>query len=115
MTTQPAAASTNDGAFRLDGFHALITGAASGIGEATSRELVRAGAFVWIADINIAAAEALASSIGNAKAIRMDVTSPESIAEAASSLSQLDILVNNAGIGHVGGIAATQPEDFDRL
>jgi len=115
MTTQSAAASTNDGAFRLDGFEALVTGAASGIGEATSRELVRAGAFVWVADINIAAAEALAASLGNARAVRMDVTSPESIAEAASSLSKLDILVNNAGIGHVGGIATTAPEDFDRL
>ncbi len=104
-----------DGAFRLDGLHALVTGGASGIGEATSRELVRAGAFVWIADINLTAAEALASSLGSAKAIRMDVTSAESIEEAAQQLPQLDILVNNAGIGHVGSIATTTIEDFDRL
>ena len=50
--------------FRLDGRHALVTGGASGIGEATVKELVRAGAFVWIADINLAAAEALAESLG---------------------------------------------------
>jgi 2-keto-3-deoxy-L-fuconate dehydrogenase len=84
-------------AFRLDGLHALVTGGASGIGEATSRELVRAGAHVWIADINLAAAEALASSLGNARALRMDVTSAESIDQAAQQLPQLDILVNNAG------------------
>ena len=52
-----------DNPFRLDGLHALVTGGASGIGEATSRELVRAGAHVWIADINLAAARALATSL----------------------------------------------------
>lgn len=108
-------AETQDSAFRLDGLHALITGGASGIGEATSRELVRAGAHVWIADINLPAAETLAASLGSASALRMDVTSAESIDEAAAHLPQLDILVNNAGIGHVGGIATTQLEDFDRL
>src|ERR1700722_5526173 len=104
-----------DTAFRLDGLSALVTGGASGIGEATSRELVRAGAFVWIADINLAAAEALAASLGNARAVRMDVTSTESIDQTAALLSGLDILVNNAGIGHVGSIATTQTEDFDKL
>ena len=101
--------------FRLDGLHALVTGGASGIGEATVKELVRAGAFVWIADINIPAAEALANSLSSAQALHLDVTSRESIAVAASHLSRLDILVNNAGIGHVGSIEATEPEDFDRL
>ena len=101
--------------FRLDGRHALVTGGASGIGEATVKELVRAGAFVWIADINLAAAEALASSLGSAQVLHLDVTSPASIAAAVSRLSRLDILVNNAGIGHVGSIETTEPEDFDRL
>jgi len=101
--------------FRLDNRHALVTGGASGIGEATVRELVRAGAFVWIADINHPAAEALAQSVGSAQALPLDVTSPSSIAAAASRLSRLDILVNNAGIGHVGTIETTEPEDFDRL
>jgi NAD(P)-dependent dehydrogenase (short-subunit alcohol dehydrogenase family) len=107
--------SPTDNAFRLDGLHALVTGAASGIGAATARELVRAGAFVWIADLNLQAAEALAAALGSARAVRMDVTSPESIDATASQLERLDILVNNAGIGHVGGIATTEAEDFDRL
>jgi 2-keto-3-deoxy-L-fuconate dehydrogenase len=105
----------SDRAFRLDGRHALVTGGASGIGEATVKELTRAGAFVWVADINITAAESLASAVGSAHAIHLDVTSPESISAAAAHIGHLDILVNNAGIGHVGSIEATEPEDFDRL
>lgn len=101
--------------YRLDGRHALVTGGASGIGEATVKELVRAGAFVWIADVNLPAAGALDTSLGRAKALHLDVTSAESIAAAAAQLDYLDILVNNAGIGHVGSIEATEPEDFDRL
>jgi len=101
--------------FRLDGRHALVTGGASGIGEATVKELARAGAFVWVADINLAAAEALAQTTGSAKAIHLDVTSLESVAAAAAQVARLDILVNNAGIGHVGTLEATEPEDFDRL
>jgi 2-keto-3-deoxy-L-fuconate dehydrogenase len=53
--------------------------------------------------------------LGSAKALHLDVTSPDSIAAAASQLARLDILVNNAGIGHVGSIETTEPEDFDRL
>jgi NAD(P)-dependent dehydrogenase (short-subunit alcohol dehydrogenase family) len=102
-------------AFRLDGRHALVTGGASGIGEATVKELVRAGAFVWIADLNLMAAEALAKQTGSAQALRLDVTSPKSIAAAAEKIRRLDILVNNAGVGHVGMIETTEPEDFDRL
>jgi NAD(P)-dependent dehydrogenase (short-subunit alcohol dehydrogenase family) len=116
MSTQlHPANSTSDRSFRLEGRHALVTGGASGIGEATVKELVRAGAFVVIADINLAAAEALTKSVGSAQVLHLDVTSPESIAAAVAHINRLDILVNNAGIGHVGSIEQTEPEDFDRL
>lgn len=101
--------------FRLDGFHALVTGAASGIGAATARELASAGASVLVADINVTAAEAFAATLPGARPLHLDVTSRESIAAAVSRLTRLDILVNNAGIGHVGSIEATEPDDFDRL
>jgi NAD(P)-dependent dehydrogenase (short-subunit alcohol dehydrogenase family) len=101
--------------FRLDSRIALVTGGASGIGEATVNEFARAGASVWIADINFPAAESLAAALPNARALHLDVTSPESIAAALAQLDFLDILVNNAGIGHVGSIETTEPEDFDRL
>ena len=68
--------------YRLDGRHALVTGGASGIGEATVKELARAGAFVWIADINGSAAESLAASVGFAQALPLDVTDTDSIAAA---------------------------------
>ena len=115
LSSAPQQSSQKDIAFRLDGRHALVTGGASGIGEATVRELVRAGAFVWIADINVTAAEGLADQLGAAKAIHLDVTSPDSIAAAVGHIERLDILVNNAGIGHVGSIENTEPADFDRL
>src|SRR5580700_1777173 len=117
MTDQakPHPDSLSDQPFRLDNRHALVTGGASGIGEATVRELVRAGAFVYIADINIPAGEALAASLPSTEFLHLDVTSPTSIAAAVARIARLDILVNNAGIGHVGSIEATEPEDFDRL
>src|SRR5579885_2663446 len=99
MSSPPASASLQ--AFSLAGRHALVTGGASGIGEATVKELVRAGAFVTIADINLPAAQALSQSLGSSQALHLDVTSPQSIAAAVAQLTRLDILVNNAGIGHV--------------
>ena len=101
--------------FELTGKVALITGGASGIGAATARRLTDAGASVVLADLNEAAAKALAAELPGAKAVAMDVTSAASIAAAIQGLERLDILVNNAGIGLVGGIAQTEEEDFARL
>jgi len=102
-------------AFRLDGKQALVTGGASGIGEATCKELARAGASVIVADLNLEKAQALAASLPNAKAVHMDVTKSDSIQRVAAELERLDILVNNAGIAHVGDITHVEPDDFDRL
>ncbi len=116
MTTVMESGTGKGQPFRLEGRHALITGAASGIGECTARELARAGAFVWIADINLDAAEMLAGELmGSARAVRLDVTNAESIAAARAQMDRLDLLVNNAGIGHVGSIEKTEPADLDRL
>jgi 2-keto-3-deoxy-L-fuconate dehydrogenase len=104
-----------DRAYRLDGKVALVTGGASGIGAATARELTRAGAQVWIADLNIAAAREIAGELDGARAIEMDVTLASSIGAAMDQIELLDILVNNAGIGLVGDLASTSEEDFERV
>jgi 2-keto-3-deoxy-L-fuconate dehydrogenase len=102
--------------FRLDGKTALITGGASGIGEAASRAFANAGAHVIILDLNRAAAEKLSGSIGNgARALECDITSEEQVAAAFGQVPQLDLLVNNAGIGLVGNIEETDAADFDRV
>lgn len=102
-------------AFYLENKIALITGAASGIGAATARELSRAGARVMIADLNLAAGQALAAELKNAVAVQMDVTDAASIGRALAQTPTLDILVNCAGIGLVGDISKTSEEDFDRV
>ena len=101
--------------FYLENKIALVTGGASGIGAATARELTRAGAKVIIADIHLAAAEALARELSGARALAMDVTDSASIRLAFDSIAHLDILVNNAGIGLVGDISGTSEEDFERV
>ncbi len=101
--------------FDLKGKVALITGGASGIGAATARRLTAAGASVIIADLNEAAAKALAAELPEAKGVAMDVTSATSIAAVIQGLQRLDILVNCAGIGLVGSIAQTEEADYHRL
>ncbi len=96
----------------MTGKVALITGAASGIGEATSRELAAAGAHVWIADVNLEASKRLAAELEGAEALLMDVTDATSISKAFERIPKLDILVNNAGVGLVGDIEHTSERDF---
>jgi 2-keto-3-deoxy-L-fuconate dehydrogenase len=101
--------------FRLDGRKALVTGGASGIGEATCRVLAAAGAGVTIADIDDAAAQKLASEIPGSRAMRLDITDEAEVEAVVGGMASLDILVNNAGIGLVGNIEETQKDDFERL
>ena len=102
--------------FRLDGRRALVTGGASGIGEATVRALSQAGSSVIIADLQLDGAQKLAGEIGtNAAAVEMDVSDPASVQQVFADLDALDIVVNNAGIAHVGNIEETELDDFQRV
>ncbi|AOJ90566.1 3-hydroxybutyrate dehydrogenase [Burkholderia sp. MSMB0856] len=91
---------------------ALVTGAASGIGDLCARKLAADGATVVIADLNLAAAHKVADDIvaagGKALAIAMDVTSEEAVeagmAETVNRLGGIDVLVSNAGIQIVNRI-----------
>ena len=101
--------------FRLDGLRAIVTGGASGIGEATSRALTDAGATVTIVDIDRDRTDALARRLPGASSLIVDITDEAALAKALASLDRLDILVNNAGIGLVGSIEETAAADFRRL
>ena len=101
--------------FRLDGRRAVVTGGASGIGEATCRVLAAAGASVTILDIDAAGAKSLADQLPGSSVLNCDITDAAAVDAAFGSLTGLDILVNNAGIGLVGNIEETPAEDFARL
>jgi 2-keto-3-deoxy-L-fuconate dehydrogenase len=102
-------------AFRLDGKVALITGGASGIGEASARAFSQAGAQIVIVDIDLSRAESLARSLPNASAHRCDITNEAEVLQLFAQISALDILFNCAGIGLVGNIEETELGDFQRL
>jgi NAD(P)-dependent dehydrogenase (short-subunit alcohol dehydrogenase family) len=79
----------------------LVTGASRGIGREVCRQLASRGHAVLLTARDAAAAAAAAGAVG-ATPLRLDVTDPESIAEAASVVKdqygKLDVLVNNAAI-----------------
>jgi NAD(P)-dependent dehydrogenase (short-subunit alcohol dehydrogenase family) len=101
--------------FRLDGRHALVTGGASGIGEATCRALTAAGARVTIVDVDCPRAESLTAQLDCAAVLTFDIADESAVHAALAHVGPLDILVNNAGIGLVGSIEETEAADFDRL
>ncbi len=88
--------------FELTGQTALITGAATGIGEAIAHRFAAAGARVAIADIDLDAARRTAQAIDGAFPLALDVTKPEQAPRAVEQIvaetGSLHILVNNAGI-----------------
>ena len=88
----------------LNGSSSLVTGGASGIGEASARQLAAAGSRVVIADLNEERGQAIASELGGLF-VRCDVTSVEdadTAVAAASEMGPLRALVNSAGLGHPG-------------
>ncbi len=99
---------------------AIVTGASSGIGEATSRELAARGAAVVLAARDAEKLEGLARRIsasgGRALAAKTDVTDAASVEatvkRAVGEFGSLDILVNNAGLGLSGRVADLRAEDL---
>jgi NAD(P)-dependent dehydrogenase (short-subunit alcohol dehydrogenase family) len=106
--------------FSLTGRTAIVTGAATGIGQAIATRLAEAGATVAVIDLNLAGAQKVAAGLPNASfAVEGDVGNVASVNRVVDSVlqqtGQIDILVNNAGIaGPAGYIWEQTDEDWLR-
>jgi NADP-dependent 3-hydroxy acid dehydrogenase YdfG len=105
----------------LQGTVALVTGASSGIGEATAAVLADEGARVALVARRRDRLEALAERLGkdNAMVIEADVTEPElaaaAVAQTVAEFGRLDTLVNNAGVMLLGPIVGAPLEEWQRM
>lgn len=102
------------------GQRVFITGSASGLGRAMALRFAREGCQVAVADVNDARAAETAEEIeaagGEALLVHCDITSDESVAEAAAAVDEawggVDVLVNNAGVAAAGTVIDTTMEDW---
>ena len=108
---------------KIEGQAAIVTGGASGLGEATARELARLGAKVAVLDVNADLAQKVAGEIGGV-ACQCDITNAESVAaalaKAAARHGAARICMNIAGIGSAKRVvqkdgSAAPLEDFARV
>jgi NAD(P)-dependent dehydrogenase (short-subunit alcohol dehydrogenase family) len=107
----------------LSGKVAIVTGASSGIGEATARALAARGAAVVLAARNeeriLFLEREISAAGGSALAVPTDVTDEASVKSmverAVGVLGSLDVLVNNAGLGLSGRVAELRPDDLRYL
>lgn len=95
---------------------AIVTGASSGIGEATARELTARGAKVVLAARRTERLDKLAVQLPNALAVTTDVTQPDQITALVDAtltrFGRVDIVINNAGQGLHLPLADVDPDDF---
>jgi NAD(P)-dependent dehydrogenase (short-subunit alcohol dehydrogenase family) len=99
----------------LNGASAIVTGGASGLGEATARLLAQRGAKVVVADLNADLGEAVAKEI-DGKFAKTDVTDEAQVQAAvdlASSMGPLRVLINCAGLGSAGRTVDREGNPFD--
>jgi NADP-dependent 3-hydroxy acid dehydrogenase YdfG len=107
----------------LEGTVALVTGASSGIGEATALALAASGAKVTLVARRGDRLNALVSKIGTAGgtalALEADITDParsrEVVEKTVAQFSRLDVLVNNAGLMLLGPVGDADPSEWKRM
>lgn len=104
---------------RFDGYVAVVTGGASGIGRATWQRLAADGAEVIALDIDDSQREALLEGYPRVRFIRHDVRSrgqwQDLMEEVRAEYGRLDILVNSAGILQEGTVESTEYADWHRM
>lgn len=100
------------GHFEIKNAVALVTGANRGIGRAYAERLAQAGAArIYAGARDLSSLGDLIATYPAIVPVYLDVTDPQSIAEAASRARDLNLLINNAGIARRGGVIA--PESLD--
>jgi NAD(P)-dependent dehydrogenase (short-subunit alcohol dehydrogenase family) len=105
---------------RLQGKKAIITGAGSGIGEASAKLFVAEGASVAVVDCDEDGGKRVAAELGSrAFFLRADVSKPSEMElmsrVAAERFGRIDILFNNAGVSCVGTVHETTESEWDRV
>lgn len=126
-TTVPVSARYGEGPSRdradvVRGKIGLVTGGAQGFGEGMVRGLVELGAFVYIADLNLTGAEALADSLNKAagrtvaSALPVNVSDEDSVEgmmhEVLARTGGLDVFISNAGVLRAGSVKTMTFRDF---
>ncbi|SNR69083.1 NAD(P)-dependent dehydrogenase, short-chain alcohol dehydrogenase family [Paracoccus sediminis] len=105
--------------FRLDGRHALVTGASSGIGLAAAAALAGAGARVTMVARGLAdlqrAADAVGAAGGRATALGLDIADLDAARDVVTANGPFDILVNSAGLARHAPALDTTPADYDAV
>ncbi len=106
---------------RLQGKTVLVTGAARGIGLAISQAFVREGARVVMSDVLETTLNESVAALGTAHVlgVRLDVTDPDSIAQAHETMAaagmDINVVVNNAAVITIGNILDTTQEDLRKV
>ncbi|AJI93720.1 short chain dehydrogenase family protein [Yersinia ruckeri] len=99
----------------------VITGGGNGMGEAAARRFSSEGAIVVLADWNQDAAESVASSLPEGKALAYPIDVSDHVAvklmmdNIAEKFGKIDVLLNNAGVHVAGSVLETSVEDWRRI